>query len=144
MEVRRISHKDTYKIRQLILRPNGTEKDCHFEGDNEDQTFHLGAFVDSQLVSIASFFFERHPKFDEPYQFRLRGMATLNEHRMKGLSSALLNRGFPIVKQNQCHLVWCNARLEAVGFYLKNGFEKVSEEFDVPNIGPHILMVKKL
>ncbi len=144
MEVRRISHRDTYAIRQIVLRPNGTEEDCHFEGDNEDQTFHLGAFIEGKLVSIASFFFERHPMFDEPYQFRLRGMATLDEHRKKGLSSALLKRGFPIIKQNLCHLVWCNARKEAVGFYLNNGFEAIGEEFQIDGIGPHLLMFKKL
>ena len=144
MEVRRINHRDTYSIRQKILRPNGREKDCQFEGDNDDQTFHLGAFIDGKLVSIASFFFERHPRFDEPYQFRLRGMATIEEYRKQGLSAALLNRGFPIIKQNLCHLVWCNARKEAIGFYSKNGFETVGEEFEVEGIGPHILMVKNL
>jgi predicted GNAT family N-acyltransferase len=144
LRVLRISASDTYPIRHQILRPGRPIESCHFQGDEDDQTFHLGAFVESKLVSVASFFFEKHPALDAPYQYRLRGMATLPEHRFNGLSSELLKMGFPIVKQNFCQLVWCNARLEAKGFYEKVGFVPTGEIFDVPEIGQHILMFKKL
>ena len=38
--------------------------------------------------------------------------------------------------------LWCNARMVAVGFYRRAGFEVVSEEFDVPGIGPHVVMTR--
>ena len=38
--------------------------------------------------------------------------------------------------------LWCNARLPAVGFYRRGGFEVVSDEFDVPGIGPHVVMAR--
>ncbi len=38
--------------------------------------------------------------------------------------------------------LWCNARMAAVGFYRRAGFEVVSEEFDVPGIGAHVVMTR--
>jgi predicted GNAT family N-acyltransferase len=127
-----------------MLRPDSPIERCKFAGDEEDQTFHLGAFMDNKLVSVASFYFEKHPDLEEPFQFRLRGMATLPDYQHKGLSTELLKMAFPIIKQNFCHLVWCNARVTAVEFYQKVGFEKVGEQFDIPGIGPHLLMFKSL
>lgn len=127
-----------------MLRPNGTMEDCRFSGDNDELTFHLGAFVDKKLVSVASFYFERNNTFPEAYQYRLRGMATLPEYQGQGLSSALLRTAFPVIKQNQCTLLWCNAREKAMGFYQKVGFSATGEFFELPQIGKHILMSIKI
>jgi GNAT superfamily N-acetyltransferase len=144
MEVLRIKAIDTYPIRHKMLRPNGTIEDCMFQGDNDELTFHLGAFVDKKLVSVASFYFERNSTFPDPYQYRLRGMATLPEYQGRGLSSALLRTAFPVIKQNQCTLLWCNAREKAMGFYTKVGFEAHGELFTIQNIGKHRLMSIKI
>lgn len=127
-----------------MLRPSGTLEDCMFESDQDEQTFHLGAFVDKKLVSVASFYFERNGHFSDEYQYRLRGMATLSEYQGRGLSSALLRTAFPVIKQNQCTLLWCNAREKAMGFYLKVGFKPTGDFFSLPNIGSHILMSIKI
>jgi GNAT superfamily N-acetyltransferase len=144
MEVLRIKAIDTYPTRHKMLRPNGTIEDCMFQGDGDELTFHLGAFVEKKLVSVASFYFEKHPSFPEEYQYRLRGMATLPEFQGQGLSSALLKTAFPVIKQNQCKLLWCNAREKAMGFYSKVGFHPTGEIFTLPNIGKHILMSIKI
>jgi GNAT superfamily N-acetyltransferase len=144
VQVLRIKSIDTQHIRHKMLRPSGTLEDCVFRGDNDELTFHLGAFVDSKLVSVASFYFERNDIFSDQYQYRLRGMATLPEYQGQGLSSALLRTAFPVIKQNQCTLLWCNAREKAMGFYLQVGFEATGEFFSVPNIGKHILMSIKI
>lgn len=140
MDVKRISPEDTYILRNQILRPKGREDDYTFPGDHDEQTFHLGAFVDHKLVSITSFYFQEHPKIDQPHQYRLRGMATLASHRKQGLSKALIKTAIPIVKQNFCGVLWCNAREAAVGFYENIGFEAVGEFFTLPEIGQHLLM----
>lgn len=145
VQVLRIKAIDTYPIRQKMLRPQGTIEDCHFRGDDDELTFHLGAFVDQKLVSVASFYFERCELFSEhPYQYKLRGMATLPEYQGQGLSQALLRTAFPVIKQNQCTLLWCNAREKAMGFYQKVGFVAHGELFDVAHIGKHILMSIKI
>lgn len=144
MKVLRISAQDTYDIRHQMLRQGRPKEEVHFPHDDDDQTFHLGAFIEGKLVSVASFYFENHPDLPDEYQYRLRGMATLADHQHIGLSSALLKMAFPIIKQNLCTLLWCNARTSAMGFYQKVGFEKVGEEFDIPTVGPHVLMFKSI
>ncbi|MBK26885.1 MAG: GNAT family N-acetyltransferase [Halobacteriovorax sp.] len=144
MKVKQINASDTHEIRHKMLRKGFPIEDCIFKGDDDDQSFHLGAFEEGKLVSVASFYFDKNDTFEEPNQYRLRGMATLPEHQHKGLSSELLKMAFPIIKQNFCSLLWCNARSEAVGFYQKVGFEKIGEEFEIPTVGPHFLMFKKL
>lgn len=138
----RVQARDTYPLRHKLLRPQGTVADCVFRGDEDDLTFHLGAFVENQLVSVASFYFENHDDFAavHPHQYRLRGMATLPEHQGQGMSYALLKTAFPLIKQNQCSLLWCNAREAAEGFYKKVGFVSHGEIFEIPLIGPHRLM----
>ncbi|MBT3983154.1 MAG: GNAT family N-acetyltransferase [Bacteriovoracaceae bacterium] len=144
MEVKRISASDTYCLRGQILRPGRDLSSCKFEGDNDELTFHLGAFIDNKLVSVASFYFDQNSDLNQGHQYRLRGMATLEEFRRKGLSKSLLKTAFPIIIQNQCQLVWCNARVSAQGFYESIGFEKFGESFDISQTGPHQLMFKKI
>lgn len=142
MKVKRIEAPDTHAIRNEVLRPSGQIEDCVFEGDEDNNTFHLGAFVEGKLVSIASFYLISHPSIEDENQYQLRGMATLYDFRHKGLSSELLKVAFPIIKQNFCTVLWCHARENAIGFYTKVGFEQTGERFFIPQIGPHYLMVK--
>ena len=144
MEVKQIEAKDTYYIRQEVLRPGLPIETTHFDGDNDENTFHLGAYLDGKLSSVASFYLKNHPDIKEEWQFQLRGMATMADSQGKGLSSALLRTAFPMVKRNHVDTVWCNARKNAVGFYEKVGFEIISEEFEIEGVGPHFLMIKKL
>lgn len=144
MKVLRVHPKDTLPLRQQMLRQGKPIEACVFPGDNDEQTFHLGAFVDNKLVSVASFYFEKHPLMSGENHFRLRGMATLPEHQHKGYSHELLKMAFPIIKQNFCTVVWCNARMSALGFYEKVGFKKIGAPFELSDIGPHILMAKSL
>jgi predicted GNAT family N-acyltransferase len=127
-----------------MLREGRPKEEVIFPQDENEQTFHLGAFCEGKLVSVASFYFENHPDLPDEYQYRLRGMATLSEYQGQGHSSALLKMAFPIIKQNLCTLLWCNARTSAMGYYQKVGFEKIGEEFDIPTVGPHVLMFKTI
>lgn len=145
MDILRINPSDTYEIRHQILRQGRPLADCMFEGDDDDQTFHLGAFIEGKLVSVASFYFENHPDIaDHQYQYRLRGMATLQNHQRQGLSKALLKMAFPIIKQNLCTVLWCNARTAAKGFYETVGFETLGSEFSIEGVGPHYPMKKTI
>ncbi len=142
MIVKQIDAKDTYPIRSEMLRKDLPLDSCHFDGDNEDSTFHLGAYINDKLASVASFYLKNNEKFSEEYQYQLRGMATLHSYQGQGLSQALLRTAFPIIKANHVKLVWCNARIAAIGFYTKVGFEVASEEFEIPGVGTHKLMFK--
>ena len=54
MEVKQIDAKDTYNIRNSLLRQGLPVESCYFDGDKDENTFHLGAFEDDKLRSVAS------------------------------------------------------------------------------------------
>src|SRR5690625_523648 len=117
IEIKQIKPQDTYDIRSKVLRPNQPLHACQYEGDFLLRTFHLGAFYDEKLVSIASFYQENHPLFQENNQYRLRGMATLVEFRRQKVGSSLLLHGERILKKRNARLLWCNARMSASNYY---------------------------
>lgn len=143
MIVKQIDAKDTYNIRQQVLRAGLPIETCYFDYDNDEYTFHLGAYVNDHLASIASFYLIQNPAFEDKYQFQLRGMATLPEYQGQGLSSALLKTAFPIIEKNHVNILWCNARIEAIGFYEKVGFKSLGQEFEIEGVGAHKLMFKR-
>lgn len=144
MDVKQIEAKDTLELRSKILR-NGLETSkCYFDHDHDENTFHLGAFVNEKLASVASFYLEKHPEITGEYHYRLRGMATLPQYQGKGFSRSLLRTAFPMIKQNHVYTVWCNARVSAIGFYEKVGFVIRSEKFEIPGVGPHVVMSLEL
>jgi len=144
IDIRRVSAEDTYPIRKQMLRQNAPMEACKFPGDHDDLTFHLGAFFEGKLVSVASFYFENNDSIEAPHQFRLRGMATLPEYHGQGFSSALLRTAIPLIKRSHCDTLWCNARKTALGFYQKVGFEEIGDFFEIQGIGEHKLMLRKI
>ena len=142
--IRFIRADDVLAIRNEVLREGRlTLDECRFPNDNAEGTFHLGYFDNDQLVCIASF----HPQNYKEFQgkaYQLRGMATLESHRGKGIGNQLLNFAVVYMRGQKVNYVWCNARKKAVPFYINLGFEIISDEFDVPVIGPHYVLYLKI
>ncbi|MDR7871702.1 MAG: GNAT family N-acetyltransferase [Tissierellaceae bacterium] len=143
-EIRKISPFETYDIRHTVLRPHQTFEDCKYDTDNEDGAFHVGAFYQGALVSVASFCAENNPEFLINKQYRLRAMATLEEYRKLGAGRLIVNHAEDIIKQLDIYFLWCKGRTSVQGYYEKLGFKVHGEVFDYPPIGPHIIMYKKL
>lgn len=145
MNILRINSSDAVPIRKDIFRSEFDYDEHVSLGDDEEQTFHLGVFVEGKLVSVASFYYENNEHFpSHKDQYRLRGMATLPQYQNIGLSKALLQTAFSIIKRNMCTLLWCHARQVSVPFYQKLGFDVIGEEFDVPKLGSHRLVSKDI
>jgi ribosomal protein S18 acetylase RimI-like enzyme len=64
-------------------------------------------------------------------------MATDPAVRGAGAGRALITEGLARVTAHGGDLVWCDARVPALGFYERMGFVVVTEEFDKPEGGPH-------
>lgn len=126
-------------LRSKILRPGLSLKEAHFEGD--DKALHFALFKNDgtslkdlspqSVIGCLSFF--SNPFKDRPWQ--LRGMATLDQGR--GYGSYLLQSA---LEQSQIQSFWCNARLDAISFYEKNGLQVQSEIFEIKGVGPHVKM----
>jgi predicted GNAT family N-acyltransferase len=130
----------TYGLRAAVLRPDGGE--IIWAGDEDPATFHLAARTGERIVGVVRFSpapCRWRPEVTAPWQ--LRGMATDATVRGTGAGRALVDHGLAEVAARGGDLVWCDARVTAVGFYERMGFAVVTEPFDKPGIGPHVGMV---
>jgi predicted GNAT family N-acyltransferase len=132
----------TYALRAAVLRPDGGE--ITWAGDEDPATFHLAARSAGQLVGVVRFSPAPCPWRTATAPWQLRGMATDATVRGSGVGRAMVVDGLARVAERGGDLVWCDARVAAVGFYERMGFTVVTGEFDKPGIGPHRGMVVEL
>ncbi|TDQ08626.1 GNAT family N-acetyltransferase [Pedobacter metabolipauper] len=143
MMIKYVLAEEVLPLRSMVLRNGLAPDQCIFPTDEIAGIFHLGCFVEDQLISIATFFPEDYPEKGES-GFRLRGMATNPEFAGKGYGAALIKFAAQELTSANASYIWCNARSSAVVFYKKQGYEIISDEFEVPGIGPHFNMLKSL
>lgn len=118
-----LTPEQTYTIRRSVLR-DGTPSDVvAFDGDRAPGTYHLGVRAESGLVAISSWMERRYPDLPAHAAHQLRGMATLAEHRSHGLATILVEAGAARAAAAGSTVVWARARVEALEFYERNGFE---------------------
>lgn len=143
--IRFITAEQTLPLRSLVLRNGLSEAECLFPHDTLPSTFHLGYFDENnELLCILTCMRENHGKISKD-AYRLRGMATHPDHRRQGYAAELLHAAIEYLKsQLGIEYLWFNARTIAFPFYEALGFEFISDEFDIPGIGPHREMYKYL
>jgi len=144
MVIKSIDSSQTTSLRHQILRAGQPIETCFYPNDKAPKTFHLGVFVDNDLVSIGSFYAEIQPNLNYSSQCRFRGIATLPEYRNYGYAYALIEFAINKIKPLGVEVIWCNARTSALGLYKKLGMKVVSEEFEIEGIGPHLVMALRL
>ena len=163
IEIRAIEKEETYPIRKEELRKN-VSLSHKMAGDQDPDTLHLGIFANDDLVGIVSLMKASMPFVDdsplevssleessleespleESLQYQIRGMATSGPHQGKGLGKMLLKEAEERLKAQGVQFVWCNARVVALDFYLKMGYVVHGPVFELPEIGPHYKMYKRL
>ncbi len=136
--VEQVRREITYALRQGVLRPGRAWTELELPGDREPSSGHFAAYVNHEVVGVASVIAE--PEADGPGVWRLRAMAVAPGSRGSGVGRALLGRVRDFVTRSGGGLLWCNARVPAEGFYRALGFVTVSEPWDEPGIGPHVRM----
>ena len=137
--IKRITAEQTIPLRSKVLRQGLPLESCVFPADSLPGTFHLGYFKEEQLICIATFMPEDY-KDKGTGGIRLRGMGTDPVFAGQGFGAELIKFAINELTSDQASYIWCNARSSAVGFYSKLGFELISEEFDIPGVGPHFDM----
>lgn len=129
----------THSLRHSVLRPHQSIHEMVFEDDDDPRAGHFGAFDDGEMVAVASVL----PQ-GAAGEWRVRGMATEPRRRSRGLGGSLLAACVAHAAGHEATLVWCNVRRAAIGFYSRHGFIVEGEEFELPDIGPHVKMVLRL
>ncbi len=141
-ELRRAEIDEILGLRHAVLRPGCPPEDAHFLADDAVDTVHFGAFSSGRNVACLSLITSayRPDHGSEIPAWQLRGMAVVASLRNQGLGGQLLEFA---AAHLDARPMWCNARLRAIPFYLRHGFEVVSEIFDVPTVGPHRKLLRR-
>jgi ribosomal protein S18 acetylase RimI-like enzyme len=131
--VRTVSLERTRALRQAVLRPHEAVE--QMARDESEGAFALGAFDGEELVAVGLV-----TPDGEPGDWRIRGMATAPAARGAGAGTAVLDALLRHARAEGAQRIWCNARTPARRFYERAGLSVISEEFELPMIGPHVVM----
>lgn len=130
----------TRRLRQRLLRPHESLEEL---ASHEPPGVHaVGAFAGGELIACGFVCPDGGVGGNEVW--RVRGMATDPAHRGRGAGSAILAALVEHAREQGATRVWCNARTPAVSLYERAGFAKQSDEFQIPAIGPHFVMARRL
>ncbi len=142
VHVERVAPAVTHGLRGRVLRPGAPPDRVRWPADDLPDTAAFaatdahGAVVGTALVYPAPCPWQP----DRSGAWRLRGMATDEAWRSAGIGTAVLVAVVDHVSRAQGSLVWCNARVPARRFYERAGFVAHGDEWDDPEIGPHVAM----
>jgi GNAT superfamily N-acetyltransferase len=110
----------TWRIRQLAMYPEKEILDMELAEDWDGM--HFGLYHEHELTAVVSLFIN-----GATAQFRK--MAVLLNDQRKGFGQQLLRYLINYCKNQQINSLWCNARVDAVGFYEKFGFVAIDESY---------------
>ena len=132
-----ICAKETYAVRHPLLRSGLPIESCAFDRDDDENTVHIGSFLNEKLVGVLTL-------LPNETDVQLRGMAVLPELQGKGIGRLLVAEAEKCVRDMDMSTLWMNARLVAVPFYEACGYQKQGETFELPFGGTHYKMTKYL
>lgn len=145
-------------LRQTVLRPGQPPGESVYDGDDHPLAAHAAVVAADPtgaqiVIAVGSLFPEDPPAWlaeaartssagprGVPRWWRIRGMATADGHRGRGLGAGVLHALLRRVAERGGGSAWCNARVPAVPFYVRAGFLPAGEVFVLPDIGPHQAM----
>jgi GNAT superfamily N-acetyltransferase len=110
----------TWRIRHEVMYPDAPLQQVKL--DNDTDGTHFGLFLNGYLTSVVSLFND-----EDIYQFRK--FATLVSAQGNGYGTKLLEYIIDFVIQRGGKRICCNARLSAVSFYERFGFQKTDQYF---------------
>ncbi len=137
MTVKRLQTEDEIAalrvLRGQVLRANQPPEAAFYPDDFDETTYHIGAIENStgRVVGIATLLPSKG--------IQLRGMAVAPDWQKTGMGRLVLAYAYQVARERNL-LLWCNARVSAMGFYKKENWLEEGDEFDVPNVGPHYVM----
>ncbi len=143
--IRLISAEQTWPLRHLVLRTGRPLSTCRWEGDDLPSAHHFALFEGAEPVVVASMYHRGHEAAPSPDSWQLRGMACRPDRQGHGLGTRLLVHVLDACRsQYGGRMMWCNARMRASSLYRRYGFRVWGDEFTIPGIGAHCLMVREL
>ena len=146
VDVRPITAAATLPLRSAVLRPDRPVDTAVFPEDDAPDTLHLGIFDQEELVGVVSLYPKAAPVMQQSNRehstaWQLRGMAIHPARQRQSYGTALVLACKQQVAARRGTLIWCNARTSAVAFYQAMGFAVQGDEFVIPDVGPHFVVL---
>lgn len=133
MRAERVEPGVTRVLRNSVLRPGQPLDAVHWPGLDDPAAATFAVFdpdAPATPVTTVTVRPEQCPwRPDEPTPWRLRGMATHEAWRGRGVGRIALDAAVDHVRSEGATLVWCHARVVALSFYERAGFVVEGEEF---------------
>jgi|SRR6187402_1338266 len=120
INIEQIRPELTWRLRQKVLYP--AEKLYQMEMEEDNDGYHFGAFQNNNLVGIISL-------FQRGTDFQFRKFAVDAAVQNQGIGNKLLKYIIDFAAKEGAKRIWCNARVSAIGFYLKHGFNHTGQLF---------------
>jgi len=141
IRVERVGFGEIVDLRYAVLRAGLPREAANFPGDKDPRTVHLAAKDGQAVVACATVLVNQ---WEGKPACQLRGMAVDAKYQRRGVGKRLLAEIERVAAENGVSVIWANARTPAAEFYRRNGWEIVSEMFEIPTAGPHFKMIRKL
>lgn len=89
----------------------------------DKSALHFGIKEDHKIQSVVSLFIESD-------NAQLRKLATIPAYRNKSFATKLIQHCIKISKENNCEILWLNARVDKSNFYERIGFKATNKTFE--------------
>jgi N-acetylglutamate synthase-like GNAT family acetyltransferase len=120
IHIEQIRPEHTWKLRRDVLYPSMTKNEMEMDVDADG--IHFGAFKDNKIVGVISL-------FQQGTVFQFRKFAVDADQQHSGIGTRILNYVINYAAENGATGIWCNARVDAIGFYTKFGFSPTGRPF---------------
>lgn len=118
------------ELRRPLGMPLGSELD-----ETDLDTRHIGAWAGRPAISVGRVV-QRGAGV-----YQIKSMATAPAYRRQGIGRRVLVALVGMARERGATKLYLEARLPAIAFYERCGWQKVGNEFEVAGIGPHYRMV---
>jgi phosphoribosylformimino-5-aminoimidazole carboxamide ribotide isomerase len=133
ISIEQIRPELTWRLRQRVLYPES--KLYEMEMDEDNHGLHFGTFKDNELIGVVSL-------FEKGTDYQFRKFAIDERVQGQGIGRQLLDYIADFAKLQGAKRLWCNARLSAIGFYLRSGFKQTGTLFSKNGFDYEILEKK--
>jgi aminoglycoside 6'-N-acetyltransferase len=136
LEVREAGVSEVRALQLSIMRPEGPLPTDH---PLPPDAVHVGAFDDGMVVAAASIL--ENPwagpgELADP-AWQLRSMVVRADRRGSGAGARVLEQAVASARSRGAAALWATARVRALGFYTRRGWQVVGPEWIKPGVGPH-------
>jgi predicted GNAT family N-acyltransferase len=131
-------------LRGEVLRAGRPPESSVMPDDDHPRSRHVAVYLVDQLVSVGSVLPGEPPWAPERRPgWRVRGMATRDGYRGRGLGNLVLSDLLDYASAQDGDVIWCAARIGATRFYGRSGFVTHGDVFVTEDV-EHIYMWRPL